>query len=91
MAKFSNLENMKPEDYDEVMNVNLRSAILLTQYCLPHLTTTKGNIVNVSSVCGTRSFPNVLAYGVSKAGMDQFTKSAALELAPKSIRVNSVK
>jgi NAD(P)-dependent dehydrogenase (short-subunit alcohol dehydrogenase family) len=50
----------------------------------------KGNIVNVSSVAGTRSFPNVLAYCVSKAGLDQLTRCAALELAPKGIRVNAV-
>ena len=78
MGKFANIELMKIEDYDEVMNVNLRSAIILTQLCLPHLIDTKGtvykkklnifyvsfiegNIVNVSSVCGTRSFPNILA------------------------------
>lgn len=90
VGKFANIETMKIEDYDEVMNTNLRSAIILTQLCVPHLIATKGNIVNVSSVCGTRSFPNILAYGISKAGMDQFTKSVALELAPKGIRVNSV-
>lgn len=73
------------------MNANLRSAIQLTQLCLPHLVASKGTIVNVSSVCGSRSFPNILAYGISKAGMDQFTRSASLELASKGVRVNSVK
>jgi NAD(P)-dependent dehydrogenase (short-subunit alcohol dehydrogenase family) len=60
------------------------------QKCLPHLEKTKGNIVNVSSVAGTRSFPNVLAYCVSKAGVDQLTRCTALELAPKGVRVNAV-
>jgi NAD(P)-dependent dehydrogenase (short-subunit alcohol dehydrogenase family) len=51
---------------------------------------TKGNIVNVSSVTGLRSFPGVLAYCVSKAGVDQLTRCAALELAPQGVRVNAV-
>ena len=50
----------------------------------------KGNIVNISSVTGLRSFPGVLAYCVSKAGLDQLTRCAALELAPKGVRVNAV-
>ena len=57
---------------------------------MPHLIETKGNIVNVSSVAGTRSFPNVLAYCVSKAAIDQLTRCSALELAPKKVRVNAV-
>jgi len=44
----------------------------------------------VSSVNGIRSFPGVLAYNVSKAAVDQFTRCVALELAPKGVRVNSV-
>jgi NAD(P)-dependent dehydrogenase (short-subunit alcohol dehydrogenase family) len=44
----------------------------------------------VSSVTGLRSFPGVLAYCVSKAAVDQLTRCAALELAPKGIRVNAV-
>jgi NAD(P)-dependent dehydrogenase (short-subunit alcohol dehydrogenase family) len=55
-----------------------------------HLIETKGNIVNVSSVTGLRSFPGVLAYCVSKAALDQLTRCAALELAPKGVRVNAV-
>merc|ERR1712080_628748 len=51
---------------------------------------TKGNVVNISSVNGIRSFPGVLAYNISKAALDQFTRCAALELAPKKVRVNSV-
>jgi NAD(P)-dependent dehydrogenase (short-subunit alcohol dehydrogenase family) len=57
---------------------------------VPYLAATKGNIVNVSSVTGLRAFPNVLAYCVSKAGIDQLTRCAALELAHKGIRVNAV-
>jgi NAD(P)-dependent dehydrogenase (short-subunit alcohol dehydrogenase family) len=76
--------------WDAMMNVNLRSAFYLMQLAAPHLTRTGGNIVNVSSVTGLRSFPGVLAYCVSKAGVDQLTRCAALELAPKGVRVNAV-
>src|SRR5436190_3543576 len=73
-----------------MMNVNLRSVFHLMQLAAPHLIKTKGNIVNISSVTGLRSFPGVLAYCVSKAGLDQLTRCAALELAAKGVRVNAV-
>ena len=77
-------------DWDAMMNVNLRSAFHLMQLCAPHLEKRPGNVVNVSSVTGLRAFPGVLAYCVSKAGVDQLTRCAALELAPKGVRVNAV-
>ncbi|XP_051924769.1 3-oxoacyl-[acyl-carrier-protein] reductase FabG-like [Hippocampus zosterae] len=76
--------------YDRVMNINVRSVYQLTQLCVPHLIKTKGCIVNVSSVAGCRSYPDNLAYCVSKCALDQFTRCVALELAPKQVRVNSV-
>lgn len=88
--KPGNLESMKMEDYDLTMNINVSSVINLTQLCLPYLIAEKGSIVNVSSVTGTRSFPGVLSYCMSKAALDQFTKCVALELADKGVRVNSV-
>src|SRR6476620_2901009 len=76
--------------WDAMMNVNLRSVFQLMQFASPHLIKTRGNIVNVSSVTGLRSFPGVLAYCVSKAGLDQLTRCAALELAAQGVRVNAV-
>lgn len=84
------IENTTPEQWDEMMNINLRSVFRLTQLALPSIIERKGNIVNVSSVTGVRAFPNVLAYCVSKAGVDQLSHCAALELAPKGVRVNAV-
>lgn len=78
------------DDWDNMMNVNLRSVFYLINRCVPYLEKTAGNVVNVSSVAGLRSFPNVLAYCVSKAAVDQLTRCAALELAVKKIRVNAV-
>lgn len=84
------IENTTLEQYDRIMNVNCRSLFRLTQLAVPYLIQTKGNIVNLSSVCGIRSFPNVLAYNMSKSAVDQFTNCIALELADKGVRVNSV-
>jgi NAD(P)-dependent dehydrogenase (short-subunit alcohol dehydrogenase family) len=76
--------------WDSMMNVNLRAVFNLMQQVVPHLVERRGNVVNVSSVTGLRAFPGVLAYCVSKAGLDQLTRCAALELAPKGVRVNAV-
>jgi NAD(P)-dependent dehydrogenase (short-subunit alcohol dehydrogenase family) len=84
------IENTTSASWDAMMNVNLRSVFHLMQLSAPHLVKTKGNIVNISSVTGLRSFPGVLAYCVSKAGLDQLTRCAALELASKGVRVNAV-
>jgi NAD(P)-dependent dehydrogenase (short-subunit alcohol dehydrogenase family) len=85
-----NIEDTTIDDWDKMMNINLRSVFHLTRLCVPHLIETKGNVVNVSSVAGTRAFPNVLAYCVSKAAIDQLTRCSALELAAKGVRVNAV-
>jgi NAD(P)-dependent dehydrogenase (short-subunit alcohol dehydrogenase family) len=84
------IEDTSLEDWDKMMNINLRVIFVMMQKCVPQLELTKGNIVNVSSVAGIRAFPNVLAYCVSKAAVDQLTRCSALELAPKGIRVNAV-
>ncbi|XP_073416556.1 3-oxoacyl-[acyl-carrier-protein] reductase FabG-like isoform X2 [Dendrobates tinctorius] len=84
------IETTSLQDYDHVMNVNTRSLFYLTQLAVPHLSKTKGNIINVSSVTGQRSFPGVLAYCMSKSAVDHLTRCAALELASKQVRVNAV-
>lgn len=84
------IENTKVDDFDSIMKTNVRGAFVLTQLAVPHLIATKGNIVNVSSVAGLRQFENLLAYCMSKAALDQFTRCVALELAGKGVRVNSV-
>lgn len=84
------VESTTLDDWDKMFDINLRSVFSLMQSCIPHLEPVKGNIVNVSSVAGTRAFPNLLSYCVSKAALDQLTRCSALDLAPKGIRVNAV-
>jgi NAD(P)-dependent dehydrogenase (short-subunit alcohol dehydrogenase family) len=90
ILKGGRIEDTTFELWDEMMNINLRSVFHLMKLAVPHLEISRGNIVNVSSVTGPRSFPGVLAYCVSKAAVDQLTRCAALELAAKGIRVNAV-
>jgi NAD(P)-dependent dehydrogenase (short-subunit alcohol dehydrogenase family) len=78
------------EDWDEMMDINVRSVFRLSQLCLPYLEAVKGSIVNVSSVAGPRAFPNVLAYCVSKAALDQLTRCMALEVGSSGVRVNAI-
>jgi NAD(P)-dependent dehydrogenase (short-subunit alcohol dehydrogenase family) len=84
------IENTSAEAWDAMLNINLRAVFILMQKALPSIIDRRGNIVNVSSVTGLRAFPGVLAYCVSKSGLDQLTRCAALELAAKGVRVNAV-
>lgn len=90
ILEVGSIEQTSVEQYDKVFNINVRSIYHLTLLAVPLLIKSKGNIVNVSSVNGIRSFPNVLAYCMSKSVIDQFTRCTALELASKQVRVNSV-
>lgn len=84
------IETTSLEQYDEMFAINVRSVFHLMSLAVPHLIISKGNVVNVSSVTGIRSFPNVLAYCMSKSAVDQLTYCSALELASNQVRVNAV-
>ncbi|KYN03099.1 3-oxoacyl-[acyl-carrier-protein] reductase [Cyphomyrmex costatus] len=90
IAEFGTIETVSLKQYDNIMNVNVRSVFQLTTLAVPYLIKTKGNIVNVSSVAGLRPFKNGTTYSMSKAALDQFTRCVALELASQQVRVNSV-
>lgn len=76
--------------FDRMMNTNVRSIFFLMRAARPTLVERKGSIVNISSVAGTRAFPNVFAYVTSKAAVNAMTECAALDLAPFGVRVNAV-
>ena len=91
MIREETLVNMTSEAFEMSMNVNVRSALLLTQASVKYLeASTIKAVINVSSISGLRAYLGALAYKISKAAMDQMTRCTALELAPKGIRVNSV-
>lgn len=85
------LLRMKPEDFDSVINTNLRGTYLVTKTVLkPLLKARKGSIVNITSVIGQTGNPGQSNYAASKAGTEAFSKSIALEVASRGIRVNCV-
>lgn len=69
---------------------NLLAPLFLTQAALPHLAEAKGTVVNVSTAGAGRGWPGQSVYGAAKAGLDFFTRTWALELAPRGIRVMAV-
>lgn len=77
-------------DFDTIVSTNVRAALQLTQLAIPHLIESHGNILNVSSVFSMRPIVRFTSFCMTKSAMDQFTRCAALELAPKGVRVNSV-
>jgi NAD(P)-dependent dehydrogenase (short-subunit alcohol dehydrogenase family) len=78
------------ENWDVMMNVNVRAPFRLIRAAANHLAARRGAIVNVSSVAGLRAFPGLASYCVSKAAVDQLTRVTALDLAPRGVRVNAV-
>lgn len=79
------------EEWDNIMNVNLKSAYFTTQEVLSNMINRKkGLIINISSVWGIVGASCEVAYSVSKAGLDGLTKSLAKELGLSNIRVNSI-
>lgn len=78
-----------PDEWDKVINVNLRSVYLGVRAAYPLLLQTQGSIVNVSSVHAVATSTKIAAYAASKGGMVALTRALALELAPQ-IRVNAV-
>lgn len=84
------VESTTDEAWDVMMDINVRAPFRLLRAAAPELTKTKGAVVNLSSVTGTRAFPGIVAYCVSKSAVDQLTRCAALEMAPAGVRVNAV-
>lgn len=85
------LLRMKPEDWDAVMNVNLKGLFHCSRLASKIMLKQKsGRMVNISSVVGQTGNAGQSNYAASKAGVLGFTKSLALELAPRGIAVNAV-
>lgn len=82
--------DLEVDVFDRIIETNVRSTVILSRLAVPYLKKTKGNIVNVSSVIGTRANPSLLAYAMSKAAINQFTQCIAVDLGPMGIRVNAV-
>ena len=85
------LLRMTPEDWDQVMAVDLRGAFLCTKYAMSYLVRQRqGRVVNISSVVGISGNPGQANYAAAKAGLIGFTKAVAREVASRNVTVNAV-
>ncbi len=81
---------MTEPEYDRTMDVNLKGTFFMCRFAIPHLERTQGCIVNLSSDVGLIGSAGAAIYSASKGGVSLLTKSLALELAPRGVRVNAV-
>lgn len=90
IMKPDSIDQFDVKEFDNQMNLNVRSVMVLTHLAVPHLEKTKGNVVNLSTALSLRPWGGFTTYCVSKSAIDAFTKCAAQSLAPKRIRVNAL-
>ena len=91
IAKLQMFQDATEEDWNEIMDTNLKSAFYASQEVLQSMIhKKKGLIINISSMWGQVGASCETVYAISKAGIDAMTKSLAKELGPSNIRVNSI-
>jgi glucose 1-dehydrogenase len=92
IEKNADFWDVTEEDYDAVLNVNLKSVFFATQELVKHLRSTKspGKVINISSVHEELPFPHFAAYCASKGGLKMLMRDLAVELAPLGININNV-
>jgi 3-oxoacyl-[acyl-carrier protein] reductase len=85
------LIRMKPEDFDSVINVNLRGAFLCTKFAMIHMIRQRsGRVINMSSVVGLSGNSGQANYAAAKAGLVGLTKAVAREVASRNVTVNAL-
>lgn len=91
ISKDNLLLRLSPDQWDDVINVNLKSVYNMTKQVIrPMMKAKKGSIINMSSIIGMRGNAGQSSYAASKAGIIGFTKSVAHELGSRNIRCNAI-
>ena len=75
--------------FDDQIATNLRGVFVSMKYELPHLVQSKGAMINMASIGGRHAFPNIVAYGASKAAVIHMTRAAAQEYG-RDVRINAI-
>ncbi len=88
--EFAPIENVTAEHYRKQFDLNVLGLLLSTREAVKHINGDGGSIINISSVVGVNPLPGASVYSATKAAVDGITKSLALELGPRKIRVNSI-
>lgn len=78
------------DEWDRVIDLNLKGLYFVCSEAIPHLTATRGCIINMSSDAGVQGNAGAAVYCASKGGVSNLTRALALELAPLGVRVNAV-
>jgi glucose 1-dehydrogenase len=92
LEKRADFWDVTEEDFDAVLNVNLKGMFFITQAVVRHLQQTgrPGKIINISSVHEELPFPHFASYCASKGGIKMLTRNPSIELAPSRITINSI-
>lgn len=91
ISHYGMLIDVTEDDWDRLMNINIKSVYILTQLFMPKLISNKyGRIINISSVWGNSGAACEVLYSTTKGALNAFTKALAKELAPSGVTVNAV-
>ncbi|MDQ3033724.1 MAG: glucose 1-dehydrogenase [Myxococcota bacterium] len=92
---FDGMLEARPDEFRRMVETNLFAPYALMRHAVPHLVESAASgrdasVLNVSSVASLRPYPGLLGYCTSKAALDMMTQGAAIELAPRKVRVNAI-
>src|SRR5690606_30552547 len=89
-AMLHHFTDVRPDDFDRMVRVNLGSAFFLTQAAMPSLIAARGNVVSVASVAGLTGNPYNSLYCATKGAIVNLTRALAIEYSKQGVRVNCV-
>ncbi len=87
---FSPLENFEEAEFHREFDINVLGMILATKEALPYFSEAGGSVINLTSIVSLGRMANSVIYAATKAAIDSVTRTLAVELAPRKIRVNAV-
>ena len=90
ILRFDHFHELRTEDWNRIMQVNLTGTFLMCRAAVPHLLQTRGNIVNVASTAAIAGQPWAAAYAASKGGVLALTHTLAIDYVKQGLRVNAV-